>query len=78
MGKWFKKCRYNFRNKNIEVVSPSLNQISILKPFQNLHNIKELYLIKNNISDIKEIEFLKQCPIKNFMDWRKSFMYKKS
>ena len=54
--------------KNIEVVSLSLNQISTLKPFQNLHNLKELYLRKNNISDIKEIEFLKQCPIKNFMD----------
>ena len=48
--------------KNLEVASLSLNKISSLKPFQNLHNLKELYLRKNNISDIKEIEYLKQCP----------------
>jgi hypothetical protein len=48
--------------KNLEVASLSLNKISSLKPFQNLPNLKELYLRKNNISDIKEIEYLKQCP----------------
>ena len=47
--------------KNVEVVSLSLNQITSLKPFQNLHNLKELYLRKNNISNIKEIDYLKQC-----------------
>ena len=47
--------------KNIEVVSLSLNQITSLKPFQNLQNLKELYLRKNNISNIREIDYLKQC-----------------
>ena len=48
--------------KNLEVASLSLNNISSLKPFQNLYHLRELYLRKNNISDIKEIEYLKECP----------------
>ena len=45
--------------KNIEIVSLSLNKISSLKPFENLHNLRELFLRKNNIKDINEIKYLK-------------------
>ena len=47
--------------KNVEVVSLSLNKISTLKPFENLQHLKELYLRKNDISNIKEIDYLKKC-----------------
>ena len=48
--------------KNLEIVSLSLNQINSLKPFENLKNLKELFLRKNNIKDINEIKYLKNCP----------------
>ena len=48
--------------KNIEIISLSLNKISSLKPFENLQNLRELFLRKNNIKDINEIKHLKNCP----------------
>lgn len=43
---------------NIEVVSLSVNKIVTLKPFAYCGKIQELYLRKNKISDIKEIQHL--------------------
>jgi len=47
---------------NLEVVSLSMNNISSLKPFSNLPNLKELYLRNNSISDIREIHWLEKLP----------------
>jgi hypothetical protein len=47
---------------NLEVISLSVNKIKTLKYFENLPNLKELYLRKNLISDISEIRYLGTCP----------------
>jgi hypothetical protein len=47
---------------NLEVISLSVNKIKTLKFFENLPNLKELYLRKNLISDISEIRYLGTCP----------------
>lgn len=47
--------------KNIEVISLSVNKIKSLKPFENLSELRELYLRKNNISSLDELNFLKNC-----------------
>jgi hypothetical protein len=48
---------------NLEILSLSVNKISTLKPLKNCFKLKELYLRKNNISSLKEIDYLKnlQC-----------------
>jgi len=43
---------------NVEVVSLSVNLISSLKEFANCHKLQELYLRKNNISDLSEVRYL--------------------
>lgn len=48
--------------EKLEVVSLSVNRIRTLKPFGYLKYLKELYLRKNNISDIIEVKFLISCP----------------
>jgi len=43
---------------NVEVLSLSVNKISSLKDFSCCNKLQELYLRKNNISDIREISHL--------------------
>lgn len=45
----------------LEICSLSLNKISSLKYFIFSHNLTELYLRKNCISDIFEVRNLKNC-----------------
>lgn len=46
--------------KSLEIVSLSLNKVSSLRDFAHCINIKEIYLRKNNICDLKEISHLAQ------------------
>ena len=46
---------------NLEVVSLSVNNIKTLKDFSSLKYLKELYLRKNFISDMSEVNFLVGC-----------------
>jgi len=43
---------------NLEICSLSLNKITLLKYFQHCSNLTELYLRKNQISDLFEIRNL--------------------
>ena len=45
---------------NLEVVSMSVNKIDTLQPFSYCHKITELYLRKNLIKDIREVQHLAQ------------------
>lgn len=47
--------------QNLEVVSLSVNNIKSLKDFGFLKNLKELYLRKNLISEVTELEYLIDC-----------------
>ena len=46
---------------SLEIVSLSVNKIHSLKAFQNLRNLKELYLRQNAISNLNEIKYLGDC-----------------
>jgi hypothetical protein len=46
---------------NLEICTLSGNKISSLKPFSYCKTLKELYIRRNNIINIKEILYLKQC-----------------
>ena len=43
---------------NLEVLSLSVNKVDSLKYFRNLKKLQELYLRKNNVSDLKDVLFL--------------------
>ena len=47
---------------NVETISLSLNKISSLSFFKSCKNLKELFLRKNKICNLKEIHFLKNLP----------------
>jgi cilla- and flagella-associated protein len=47
---------------NVETVSMSLNKITSLSHFKNCLNLKELFLRKNRISNLKEIRYLQNLP----------------
>jgi len=47
---------------NVEVLSLSINQISSLEPFAACHALRELYLRKNQIESVQEIEHLAALP----------------
>ena len=47
---------------NLEICSLSLNNISQLRVFQSTTKLKELYLRKNLISDLRELKHLKNLP----------------
>ena len=47
---------------NIEILSLSVNRISSLKEFANCKKLQELYLRKNNISDLEELRYLIDLP----------------
>jgi len=46
---------------NVEIVSLSLNKITSLKSFQFCKKLVELYLRKNQISNLQELNYLKKC-----------------
>ena len=48
--------------KSIESATFSRNNISSLRCFKNLQNLRELSLAENNISDINELIYLGTCP----------------
>ncbi|XP_063284881.1 cilia- and flagella-associated protein 410 isoform X2 [Pelobates fuscus] len=47
---------------NIEVMTLSVNSIFTLEPLSHCQNLTELYLRKNNISNLCELYYLKQLP----------------
>lgn len=47
---------------NVEVLALSLNKINSLRAFGLCPKLRELYLRKNEIADLKEIEFLRGLP----------------
>lgn len=47
--------------KHLEIVSLSGNMISTLYPFSNMEKLSELYLRKNNICKLEEIQHLRNC-----------------
>ena len=65
--------KISFNNKNlksmpivknfnkIEILSLNDNEIPTLSFCQDLPNLKELYMKNNNITDIKEIDYLSLC-----------------
>ncbi|KAK6061131.1 leucine Rich repeat-containing domain protein, partial [Cooperia oncophora] len=44
---------------NIEVLSLSVNRVETLQPLRNCTRLVELYLRKNNIESLTELEYLK-------------------
>ena len=46
---------------SLEIVSLSINKIRTLAPFENLQNLRELYLRRNLISNLNEIKHLTSC-----------------
>lgn len=46
---------------SLEIVSLSVNKIRTLRPFANLQNLRELYLRRNNITNLNEIKYLTDC-----------------
>jgi len=47
---------------NLEIVSLSLNKINSLKDFQYCHKVVELYLRKNQVSELAEVQYLVNLP----------------
>ena len=47
---------------NMEICSLSLNKINTLRDFQASKKLKELYLRKNQISDLHELKYLCSLP----------------
>ncbi|CAL1276045.1 unnamed protein product [Larinioides sclopetarius] len=47
---------------NVEVLSLSVNAISSLEDFSHCNNLQELYIRKNNISELAEIRHLRDLP----------------
>nr|XP_029735548.1 putative uncharacterized protein DDB_G0279653 isoform X4 [Aedes albopictus] len=50
------------RMRGVEVLAFSVNRISTLADFENCLNLQELYLRKNNITDIDELVYLQNLP----------------
>ncbi|XP_058826615.1 uncharacterized protein F09G8.5 isoform X1 [Topomyia yanbarensis] len=50
------------RMRGVEVLAFSVNRISTLSDFENCLNLQELYLRKNNITDIDELIYLQNLP----------------
>ncbi|XP_065075333.1 uncharacterized protein F09G8.5 isoform X4 [Ochlerotatus camptorhynchus] len=50
------------RMRGVEVLAFSVNRISTLADFENCLNLQELYLRRNNITDIDELVFLQNLP----------------
>uniref|UniRef100_A0A2M4AFR3 Putative agap005870-pb-like protein n=1 Tax=Anopheles triannulatus TaxID=58253 RepID=A0A2M4AFR3_9DIPT len=50
------------RMRGVEVLALSVNRISTLADFENCLNLQELYLRKNNLTDINELVYLQNLP----------------
>lgn len=50
------------RMRGVEVLAFSVNRISTLTDFENCINLQELYLRKNNLTDIDELMYLQNLP----------------
>uniref|UniRef100_A0A1Q3G3Z7 Putative activating signal cointegrator 1 complex subunit 2 protein isoform x6 n=1 Tax=Culex tarsalis TaxID=7177 RepID=A0A1Q3G3Z7_CULTA len=50
------------RMRGVEVLAFSVNRISTLADFENCLNLQELYLRKNNLTDIDELMYLQNLP----------------
>lgn len=50
------------RMRGVEVLAFSVNRISTLADFENCVNLQELYLRKNNLTDIDELIYLQNLP----------------
>ncbi|KAI8817539.1 uncharacterized protein EV422DRAFT_217377 [Fimicolochytrium jonesii] len=50
------------RLPNLEVLSLAINSLTTLTSFKNLNNLVELYLRRNNISDIREVQHIRHLP----------------
>ncbi|XP_016966468.1 uncharacterized protein LOC108035374 isoform X6 [Drosophila biarmipes] len=55
------------RMRGVEVLALSVNKISTLSPFEDCNKLQELYLRKNNISDINEIAYLQNLPALKYL-----------
>ncbi|XP_017071436.1 adenylate cyclase, terminal-differentiation specific isoform X2 [Drosophila eugracilis] len=55
------------RMRGVEVLALSVNKISTLSPFEECNKLQELYLRKNNISDINEIAYLQNLPALRYL-----------
>ncbi|XP_070135892.1 uncharacterized protein [Drosophila bipectinata] len=55
------------RMRGVEVLALSVNKISTLSPFEDCTKLQELYLRKNNISDINEIAYLQSLPALKYL-----------
>ncbi|XP_044313568.1 double-stranded RNA-binding protein Staufen homolog isoform X6 [Drosophila rhopaloa] len=55
------------RMRGVEVLALSVNKISTLSPFEDCNKLQELYLRKNNISDINEIAYLQNLPALRYL-----------
>ena len=56
-------CSLLARLTNVEILSLSVNQINSLRDFRGCLKLQELYLRKNDIQDIAELQFL--APLKH-------------
>lgn len=45
--------------KNLKIVSLTMNKISTLEPFSHCLELEEIYMRKNEISDINQVDYLK-------------------
>uniref|UniRef100_A0A8D8BBM1 Protein C21orf2 homolog n=1 Tax=Culex pipiens TaxID=7175 RepID=A0A8D8BBM1_CULPI len=50
------------RMRGVEVLAFSVNRISTLADFENCINLQELYLRKNNLTEIDELMYLQNLP----------------
>ncbi|XP_053672585.1 probable serine/threonine-protein kinase tsuA [Anopheles nili] len=55
------------RMRGVEVLAFSVNRISTLADFENCINLQELYLRKNNLTDIDELVYLQNLPKLKFL-----------
>ncbi|KAH8326955.1 hypothetical protein KR074_009717 [Drosophila pseudoananassae] len=55
------------RMRGVEVLALSVNKIATLSPFEDCTKLQELYLRKNNISDINEIAYLQSLPALKYL-----------
>ena len=53
--------------KSLRIICLSGNKIISLKPFENLENLKELYLRNNNMTNFEEIDYFKKCQNLKFL-----------
>ena len=50
--------------QNLEVLSLSVNKVHSLRPLRKCNQLKELYLRKNNVSDLAQVAYLSSLPLR--------------